>query len=88
MSFVFIITFIRVCFFQRSRLHTLQAQHTDLLGLLAQQEIELQIYYRSLSDIGGAAACNRAVRDASATVTERYGSYVNFRDGGDENMVL
>jgi hypothetical protein len=72
---------------QRTRLHNLQEQHTDLLGLLAQQEVELQTYRHSLSEIGGSQACTEADREASALVTDRYGSYVNFRDA-TENMVL
>lgn len=75
------------CIRQRTRLHTLQGQHSDLLGLLAQQEIELQIFSQKLNEIGGSGACNQAEKVVRDVVAERYGSYINFRDS-DENVVL
>lgn len=68
-------------------MHTLQGQHSDLLGLLAQQEVELQIYCKTLNDIGGPEACSQAESVARTAVTERYGTYVNFREA-DEDMML
>lgn len=85
---LFLLKIFVVLIRQRNRLHCLQAQHSDLLGLLAQQEIEMQIYRQSLSDVGGAEACRQAEDDASAAVTERYGTYVNFRNAGEDDSIV
>ncbi|CAE7687577.1 unnamed protein product, partial [Symbiodinium microadriaticum] len=72
----------------RQRLHNLQEQHTDLLGLLAQQEIELQVFRDALLSCGGACACEGAEGESRRIVTERYGSYVAFRSSEEKAVVI
>ena len=60
-----------------------------MLGLVAQQEIELRLYRQHLFEIGGSTACFRVEKEARVAATERYGCYVNFRsDGEGKNVVL
>ena len=66
--------------FQKKKFHSLEEQHTDLLGLLAQQELELSVYRQAISDkVGdsGASAVDKAARDS---VARKYGAYTSIRD--------
>jgi hypothetical protein len=49
------------------------------LGLLAQQEIELQVYQRYLYSHGGKATCLEAKQETKAIAHEKYGAYVAYR---------
>lgn len=63
-------------------MQALQEEHTDLLGLLAQQEVELSVFRLTLEAEGGFVALQRAESQAQQVATEKYGSYTNFRAGG------
>lgn len=77
-----------MCYEQRQRLRSLQEQHTDLLGLLAQQEIELQVCRDKLLSCAGPEACRSAEEECRRVVTERYGAYVAFRNAADESEAV
>lgn len=57
----------------------LREQHDDLLGLLAQQEIELQVSQRHLYSLGGKAMCVKAKQETKQIANEKYGSYISYR---------
>ena len=57
----------------------LREQHDDLLGLLAQQEIELQVSQRHLCSLGGKAMCVKAKQETKQIANEKYGSYISYR---------
>eukprot|EP01035_Chromulina_nebulosa_P016851 gene16851-22336_t len=64
---------------ERRKLNALQEEHTDLLGLLAQQELELTIFKETLEKSSGLSYVIQAEEEAQLGAIERYGSYVNFR---------
>jgi len=66
---------------EKARLATLQEQHSDLLSLLAQQELELNAVRDALLTAGGSDAVGRALSKARRTAKSRYGTYVDFREG-------
>jgi len=68
---------------ERRRLHALQEEHADLLGLLAQQEVELKVFRSSLEALGGESSIDSANDEARRTAIELYGTYVSFRGAGD-----
>lgn len=59
----------------------LQEEHNDLLGLLAQQELELQIFRDSLEHNAGVQFVLTADLQVEQQALERYGAYINFRRG-------
>ncbi len=61
-------------------MNQLQEQHNDLLGLLAQQEVELLTFKVSLEDIGGLAEVQKAEAKAQREALNKYGSYIDFRN--------
>jgi hypothetical protein len=71
-------------FLQRRKLLELQEEHSDLLGLLAQQEIELTVFRSSLHSHCGAQAVTAAEAESERTAIQKYGTYTNFRGGGSQ----
>ena len=63
----------------------LQEQHSDLLSLLAQQEVELSVFRSSLESRAGYAAVLGAEDEARKASIERYGSYTDFRQLEGDN---
>ena len=70
---------------QRKRLHALQEQHSDLLGLLAQQEVELSVFKAALGEKLGSEVVETVEQEAEKSVIDMYGSYTNFRKYALEN---
>jgi len=68
---------------ERRGLGQLQEAHNDLLALLAQEEVELNVYRDVLGERVGEAAVEEAHARAQTAVTERYGAYVNLREPDD-----
>jgi chromosome segregation ATPase len=64
---------------ERRRLHFLQEQHSDLLGLLAQQEVELSVFKDVLEESGGNKAVTYAEEESRRVTIEKYGYYTDFR---------
>ena len=62
-------------------MNQLNEEHTDLLGLLAQQELELAVFRKALIEQApqGAAAARRADERARALVGSKYGAYIDYR---------
>jgi len=64
---------------QRNKLASLQEQHSDLLGLLAQQDVELSVFRELIQSRLGSSEL-RSVEDVARTNTiDLYGSYTQFR---------
>ncbi len=61
-------------------MHNLEEQHTDLLGLLAQQEVELSVYRQALAEKLGEHEISSIDREAQASVAKLYGTYTNYRE--------
>jgi hypothetical protein len=61
------------------RFAELQEQHSDLLGLLAQQEVELGVFRGTLLQSAGGQAVQDAEDQAQLTSIKRYGAYTKFR---------
>jgi len=75
---------------ERRRLQVLQEQHSDLLGLLAQQEVELVVFKDVLEQYSGNEAVIHAEDESRRITVEKYGFYVDYRSTGivdeiDEN---
>ena len=68
---------------ERRGLGQLQEAHNDLLALLAQEEVELNVFRDVLGERVGEAAVGEAHARAQTAVTERYGAYVNLREPDD-----
>lgn len=68
---------------ERRRLYALQEEHTDLLGLLAQQEVELKVFRETLEVEAGEKAVERANEKAQRVAIDLYGTYVSFRANED-----
>jgi hypothetical protein len=67
-------------FSQQRALAELREQHDDLLGLLAQQEIELLVHQKFLlQGVGGKELCAKAKKETKKLAEEKYGSYVSYR---------
>ena len=64
---------------ERRRFAELQEQHSDLLGLLAQQEVELGVFRGTLLQRAGGQAVQDADDQAQLTSIKRYGAYTKFR---------
>jgi hypothetical protein len=64
---------------QRSKLATLQEQHSDLLGLLAQQDVELSVFRDTIQSRLGAAQLLSVEEQARRNAIDLYGSYTQFR---------
>ena len=57
----------------------LQEQHADLLGLLAQQEVELDVFRNVLEQLVGSDKVQMAEEKSQLMAIKKYGSYTNFR---------
>ncbi len=55
-------------------------QMTDLLSLLAQQEVEISVFRHFISTLGGSQQVDLAVLEAQKQATDKYGSYTDFRN--------
>jgi hypothetical protein len=55
-------------------------QMTDLLSLLAQQEVEISVFRHFIATLGGPQQVDQAAFEAQKQATERYGSYTDFRN--------
>jgi hypothetical protein len=64
---------------ERRRLSALQEEHADLLGLLAQQEVELKVFRDALESEAGVDAIEAANEQAQRIAIDLYGTYVSFR---------
>lgn len=65
---------------------SLQEEHNDLLGLLAQQEVELSVIRDAMERSLGADYLMTVDEEAMRIALDRYGNYINFRgiDQGSE----
>jgi hypothetical protein len=57
----------------------LQEEHTDLLSLLAQQELELGVFRSKMSKLSGLKAVQTTEEEARNAAIEKYGTYTEFR---------
>lgn len=57
----------------------LQEEHSDLLGMLAQQEVELSIFKKKLLLSLGPDKIASVEEEAKSSVEQMYGTYTNFR---------
>jgi hypothetical protein len=62
---------------ERSRLQALQEQHSDLLSLLAQQDVELSVFREAVQQGGGQLQVTE--EKARQQTIDLYGSYTQFR---------
>jgi hypothetical protein len=65
-------------------LRELQDEHDDLLGLVAQQELEIGVFRTSVQASGGYVAVEEVSRKAQELAIEKYGVYTDFRGGDDQ----
>jgi len=75
---------------EHRKLRNLQEDHNDLLGLIAQQEIELDVFRRYLLERCGRDAVAGAEQESEGAAIERYGYYNDFRrcDADDTTMTV
>jgi hypothetical protein len=57
----------------------LHEQHTDLLSLLAQQEVELSIFKQAVVEKLGEDESHQIEKVAQKNCISMYGTYTNFR---------
>jgi hypothetical protein len=69
---------------ERKKLRALQDEFSDLMGLIAQQELELDVFRTSLETNVGSEAVAKAEEDAEDAAIKRYGFYNNFRKEGSD----
>lgn len=55
-------------------------QMTDLLSLLAQQEVEISVFRHFIATLGGPQQVDLAMFEAQKQATDKYGSYTDFRN--------
>lgn len=67
------------CIMQRSKLAALQEQHSDLLGLLAQQDVELSVFRETIQNKLGSNELMSVEEQARLNTIDLYGSYTQFR---------
>jgi DNA repair exonuclease SbcCD ATPase subunit len=67
---------------ERKKLVVLEEEHADLLGLIAQQEVELSVFREKLQKLLGQDLVI-VEREARDNVEKQYGVYTNFRDLAD-----
>ncbi len=72
---------------QRKKLAQLQEDHNDLLELLAQQEVELSTFRTRIGRALGLEALNDVESEAKQNTIQKYGSYIDFRQGVDIDEV-
>lgn len=62
----------------------LQQQHTDLLSLLAQQEVELDTFREKVSELlNDDYLFHQVEEQAQSSVIKLYGTYVNYRQASE-----
>ena len=64
-------------------MHALQEEHSDLLGLLAQQEIEFGVLRHVMTATLGSTAVADADSKAQKLAIKKYGSYTCYRNDED-----
>lgn len=64
---------------ERKRLHVLREQHEELLGLLAQQELEMKTFREKLFENCGQEVVTQTEEEIRREAVDRYGSYIDFR---------
>jgi hypothetical protein len=64
----------------------LQETHNDLLSLLAQEELELQVFRDALKSHAGDQVFMETASMAQSTALEKYGSYIDLH--GDESLLM
>ncbi len=64
---------------QRKKYLLLQEQHTELLGLLAQQEVEISVFRQVMSDKLGDETVSTVEEEAQQNVIRLYGAYTHYR---------
>jgi len=57
----------------------LQEQHSDLLGLLAQQEVEISVFRQAITEKLGGEVVNDVEEEAQQNVIKLYGAYSHYR---------
>lgn len=65
----------------------LQEEHTDLLGLLAQQELELSVFRIELNSKAGAGFVSRAENKVQKLAVKKYGTYTSYRSENDDSEI-
>ncbi len=58
----------------------LQEEHADLLGLIAQQEVELSVFREKVEKMFGTQVTTSIEQEARDHVEKQYGVYTNFRE--------
>lgn len=61
----------------------LQEEHSDLLGLLAQQEVELSIFRATVEQELGDNVMKSTDTKVKQIVVDKYGSYTEYRGNFD-----
>ena len=79
MKIIDFLVFLAHIYFQRSKLAALQEQHSDLLGLLAQQDVELSVFREVIQSRLGPGELSSVEDVARANTIDLYGSYTQFR---------
>jgi chromosome segregation ATPase len=69
---------------ERRKLHSLQQEHADLLGLLAQQELEVSILRKVLEGEAGPQTLQQADEKVRQEAMRKYGAYTDYRGDGDD----
>ena len=57
----------------------MQEEHSDLLGLLAQQELELCVFRHELVTVVGQRGMSSAEEKVLKIATKKYGAYTAYR---------
>jgi arginine deiminase len=63
----------------------MKEEHSDLLELLAQQEVEVKVFRNALFEKLGVNIAIEVEQDAERKVVSEYGSYTNYRKKLDES---
>jgi hypothetical protein len=66
----------------------LQEEHTDLLGLLAQQELELFVFRLELGSKAGPNSVAKAESKVQKLAVKKYGTYTSYRTEEDDPDLL
>lgn len=64
----------------------MQETHNDLLSLLAQEELELQVFRDALKAHAGDQVFVETASMAQSTALEKYGSYIDLH--GDDSLLM
>jgi hypothetical protein len=69
---------------QRKKFYQLQEQHSELLSLLAQQEVEINVFKQKMEEKLGEETMTTIESEAQQNVVKLYGSYTNYRKYQDD----